>query len=398
MADAQFSAYRWFQKEMIRLLGQLLLWRAGLIAALVLALGMGFGRFAFTAVYPYMVSDGVLDIRAGSVAAAFNYGGYLLGALLAVRLHAKQSALACVLAAAGTALCLGLLAVPLTPGMIMTVRAAAGVCSAFSLVAASLWLFARHGQYHLAPLLYAGVGVGIALSSELVVAGVALGWHSRALWLLLGMVAIGLLLPVWLGMGMKVLPPDKPQTPQPTEAFIPAPALVGLYGLAGFGYIITATYLPLLMQLALPEVSIGHVWALFGLGAAPSCFVWYVLRQRQGAKRALLLNVLVQALGVALPVCWPGVAAYMGSAVLVGGTFLGTVTIAIPLAQQLSRVSGRNLVAIMTVAYSVGQIIGPLLANGLYQYSHNFNAALLLAAGALLLAAALCSPSYQPKE
>ena len=44
-----------------------------------------------------------------------------------------------------------------------------------------------------------------------------------------------------------------------------------VYGLAGFGYIITATYLPLFLSGSLQSVDPVHLWALFGLAAAPSC-------------------------------------------------------------------------------------------------------------------------------
>ena len=39
------------------------------------------------------------------------------------------------------------------------------------------------------------------------------------------------------------------------------------------GYIITATYLPLLMKSSLGAIDPLQVWAAFGLGAAPSCFL-----------------------------------------------------------------------------------------------------------------------------
>jgi hypothetical protein len=55
---------------------------AALVAALVMAVGMGFGRFAFTGIYPVMVSDAVLTVHQGTLAASANYAGYLVGALL----------------------------------------------------------------------------------------------------------------------------------------------------------------------------------------------------------------------------------------------------------------------------------------------------------------------------
>ncbi|WP_203142754.1 YbfB/YjiJ family MFS transporter [Marinobacter mangrovi] len=57
-----------------------------------------------------------------------------------------------------------------------------------------------------------------------------------------------------------------------------------------------------------------------------------------------------------------------------------------PAAQRAARQSGANLLATMTLAYGIGQIIGPLLADGLYAVSHTFASSLLAAAAALIVA------------
>lgn len=163
--------------------------------------------------------------------------------------------------------------------------------------------------------------------------------------------------------------------------------LVVIYGLAGFGYIVTATYQPLLVKAALPDVDAAQVWAVFGLGAAPSCFPWHRIHQRLGTRWSLIANLTTQALGVALPVISPSAAGYLLSALLVGGTFMGTVTIAMPAAQRIARHVRGNLLATMTVVYSIGQIVGPMAANSFYARTHNFSSSLVMAPGALMAAA-----------
>ncbi|MBW3509121.1 YbfB/YjiJ family MFS transporter [Janthinobacterium sp. NKUCC06_STL] len=352
---------------------------------------MGFGRFAFTAIYPHMVGEGVLSLRDGSLAASANYAGYLLGAILAMRARAHNAHRLCLWSVAGTALCLGVLALTMPVWLIVTVRGVAGVFSALAMVAASLWLLVQRRQARGAPLLYAGVGAGIAVSAELLVLASHLGWHSAGMWLLLAGVTVlaGLAAaPAIAASGQPA--PDAPAQVGATALAPVAPwPLVLIYGLAGFGYIVTATYLPVLVGAALPGLNSAHVWAVFGLGAAPSCFLWHRLHERFGTRQALRLNLLLQALGVALPVLVPTVAGYLLSAILVGGTFVGTVTIAMPAAQRAASMAGKfggSMMAIMTVVYGIGQIIGPVLAGSLYAQSHSFNSALLAAAGALLLA------------
>ncbi|PKB20081.1 YbfB/YjiJ family MFS transporter [Janthinobacterium sp. 64] len=362
--------------------------RAAIAAAVILAIGMGFGRFAFTAIYPHMVAEGILSLRDGSLAASANYAGYLLGAILAMRARAHNAHQLCLWSVAGTALCLGVLALTMPVWLIVTVRGVAGVFSALAMVAASLWLLVQRGHGRGTPLLYAGVGAGIAVSAELLVLASQLGWHSAGMWLLLAGVTalLGLAAaPAIAASGQATL-----DVPAQVGAIALAPVapwpLVLIYGLAGLGYIVTATYLPVLVGTALPGLNSAHVWAVFGLGAAPSCFLWHRLHERFGTRQVLRLNLLLQALGVALPVLAPSAAGYLLSAILVGGTFVGTVTVAMPAAQRAAVKAGTSMMAVMTVVYGVGQIVGPVLAGSLYAQSHSFNSALLAAAGALLLA------------
>jgi hypothetical protein len=366
--------------------------RAAIDAALILAIGMGFGRFAYTAVYPLMVDEGGISLQGASLAASANYAGYLLGAVLAVRFKAADAHRLCLLATLGTAATLAALAWRLPLGAIIAVRCLAGIFSAFAIVAASLWLLERRGHFRGAPLLYSGVGCGIALSSELLAAGKRFGLHSAGLWLMLA--AATLVLGAIAARGLlSDAPGTAPCGNKAAHLALPpvaAWALAIIYGFAGLGYIVTATYLPLLVKTALPNLDSAQVWAVFGLGAMPSCFVWHRLHEHLRTRHALCLNLLLQALGVALPAISPSTASYVASALLVGGTFMGTVTIAMPAAQHAARRTGRNMLAVMTLIYGVGQIVGPLMAESLRAHSHSFVSSLVAAAGALLIGALLC--------
>ncbi len=144
----------------------------------------------------------------------------------------------------------------------------------------------------------------------------------------------------------------------------------------------------------MPAGSLGsvdpvHIWAVFGLGAVPSCFLWHRLHERWGTGRSLMLNLLVQAVGVALPATHTPVA-YILSALLVGGTFMGTVTIAMPAARRVASKVRFNMLAVMTAAYGVGQIIGPLIASWLYAKTGSFDISLMIAAATLVVAALMC--------
>lgn len=361
----------------------------GIEAALMLAVVMGFGRFAYTALYPYMVAENILSVESGSRAASANYAGYLLGALWAVRISGRQAHKVALAALAGTALCPLAMYVSQSGWGIAAIRLPAGVLSALGIVSVSMWLLGQCQQPQAVPLMYAGVGLGIALSTEGVVWGAEQAWLSPQMWLMLALPAGLITLCVLHGLLFEHRNEQAQQTaPTLTDgSTLSANSLILLYGSAGFGYIITATYLPLLVKLALPDAEIGHIWAAFGLSAVPSCFIWHRIRLRFGSRAALTANMGVQALGVLLPVLLPGAWGYLLSALLVGGGFMGTVTLVMPLAQQLAKNSGRNLIAVATVAYSLGQIAGPLVSAQLYRLTQQFHFSLFLAAAALLLGA-----------
>jgi MFS family permease len=366
---------------------------AAVVAALVMAVGMGFGRFAFTGVYPVMVSDGVLTVHQGTLAASANYAGYLIGALLTAALHPRHSRRLCVVALAGIVACLGLTAVWSAPWSIIVLRGITGAVSAVTMVAASLWLLQHRGHSKGAPMLYAGVGLGIVLSSEMLVAGRAYGLHSAGLWWVLA--AGALILGAIALPGLDARPVEdagKPAVSHGHESFpaLSAGRLIPTYGLAGFGYIVTATYLPLLVRGAVGSIDPIQVWALFGLGAVPSCFIWHAIHMRLGTRRALFINLALQAIGVILPVVAPNPVGYLGSALIVGGTFMGTATIAMLAARRVAHTMRMSILAVITACFGIGQIVGPLVANAMYAPHHSFAGSLEVAAAALALAALLC--------
>jgi hypothetical protein len=104
----------------------------------------------------------------------------------------------------------------------------------------------------------------------------------------------------------------------------------------------------------------------------------------------MALNLAVQTVGVVLPAIAQDAWAFLASAVLVGATFVGTVTIAMSAAKQVARHVRFNMLATMTAAYGVGQIVGPLASDALFACGLTFHAPLFAAAAALLLAALTC--------
>ena len=152
------------------------------------------------------------------------------------------------------------------------------------------------------------------------------------------------------------------------------------YGALGFGYILPATFLPAAARDLVPDPAVfGWVWPAFGVAAAIPTLAAAPLLHRYGPLRVWALAHTVMAVGVLAPVARPGVPAVVVAAVAVGGTFMVATLAAMRAARQAA--PGRTrLVAAMTTAFAVGQLVGPLLVRG-----DDLATPSVLAAAALLL-------------
>src|SRR6195256_1777700 len=99
--------------------------------------------------------------------------------------------------------------------------------------------------------------------------------------------------------------------------------LVLCYGAFGFGYIIPATFLPVMAKQAIADPAVfGWSWPVFGAAAIGSTLGAAILRGFIPNRRLWIASHLVMALGVALPIVWSGITPIMLAALCVGGTFM----------------------------------------------------------------------------
>ena len=166
--------------------------------------------------------------------------------------------------------------------------------------------------------------------------------------------------------------------------------MVVAYGLFGFGYVITATFLVTIVRLT-AEVRVLEpwVWVLFGLAAIPSVAFWTWLSQRIGIMNAFAIACVIEALSVAASVEWVTITGVCLSALLLGGTFMGITALGFMAARALSAENTHKAFGRMTTSFSIGQMIGPTLAGFLAEQTGSFRPASLIAATALIAAAAL---------
>jgi predicted MFS family arabinose efflux permease len=358
---------------------------------LAMAAGMGIGRFVYTPILPPMVEALHLTKSQAGLIASANFIGYLAGALLAaLRLPgARRTWLLGALAV--NVVCLAAMGLVAALPAFLVLRAIAGIASAFILIFASALVLARlaaAGRSGLSAVHFAGVGTGIAVSAALV-AGLS-NW--RTMWLasaalaLVAAFAVGALVPTD-GPGAATASAQRPSGILNPRFLL----LAGAYGLFGFGYIITATFIVAVVRGSKEIAGLEpYIWVMFGLAAVPSVALWTRLGARWGVVATFAIASVVEAIGVAASALWIGAATVIAASLLVGGTFMGLTALGLIAAREGGG-DPRGRIALMTASFSTGQILGPAFAGYVYDLTGSLAGPSWCAAAALVLAAGLCA-------
>ena len=382
-------------------------WPVALAGLLSLAVAMGVGRFAFTPLLPMMLHDGVVTLTGGSWLATANYVGYLVGALACMafpwlsprgyeRWHPARLARAGLVA---TVLLTLAMAAPL-PASWPALRFAAGAASACVLLNTAAWAMVRLtllGRGSMSGLIFCGPGVGIVLTGLATSVMVQLQWRAASAWGVFALLSVLLCALVWPVLRGRAAKPEagaaahgaRPGAGGTRSArWLHASA----YGLAGLGYIVTATFLPVIARGALPAGSPWPdlFWPMFGVGVA----VGAALSTRAPAawdRRCLLVAAYaMQAAGIGVGLWWPTPAGFAASSALVGLPFTAISFYGLQEARRLWPASADSFTSLITAVYGLGQIMGPPLVAWLLVrggQAQGFAQGLGLAAAALVAGA-----------
>ena len=370
-----------------------------LILSLAPIIGLGIGRFAYSLVLPDMRDSLGWSYSAAGFMNTINAAGYLAGALVAARLI-KRFGLASIVRA-GTLACVVSLALCAISGNFLVLsfaRLLAGVAAAGGFVggaalAATIAQSRPERANFLLSLFYAGPGLGI-LSSGLIAPFVLQHFGPGSWWivwwamtLLTSILFIPLLLaPLDSNAGIADAKPVK---------FAVRPVLIYLTGyfLFGAGYIAYMTFMIAYVRDAGGGAAAQSAfWCLIGLSAFVTPWVWrgVLALNRGGLSTAIILGV--NAVGAALPLLGHSPALLATSALVFGVSFFALVGSTTAFVRfNYPPATWPTAIAAMTIAFGVGQMLGPFASGaivdmmGSLSYALNAGAA-MLALGAILSA------------
>jgi predicted MFS family arabinose efflux permease len=373
--------------ERLRVLG------AG-ICSLMLVLGVA--RFAYTPLLPLMQAQAGLGVEAAAWLAAINYAGYLSGAVVAslisdLVLKDRLYRIGLVVAVLSTAV-MGLstdVTIWALSRFIAGLSSAAGMLLGTGLILN--WLIRHHHRSELG-IHFSGIGLGIAgCAAAVALMSHWLDWREQ--WFAFTLIGSLLLIPAlrWLPApdrstvtkgGQQML--DNP----PSAAFMRL--LMAAYFCAGFGYVVSATFIVAIID-HLPGLA-GRgtlVFLALGAAAAPACIVWDLIARRTGELNALIMAALLQIVGILLPVMADGLVAALAGALLFGGTFIGMVSLVLTMAGRYYPTRPAKMMGKMTLSYGAAQIIAPAVTGWLAGSLGSYAAGLHLAAGVMAVGTVL---------
>ncbi|MGW2206616.1 YbfB/YjiJ family MFS transporter [Streptomyces sp. NPDC001774] len=342
----------------------------GLAAGPVVALG--FTRFAY-ALLPSMRSELDWTYAAAGGLNTANALGYIIGAgsgaWWARRFGAGRSFVIGIVISA-----LALLGSGLTSDFtaLSILRFVGGLATAVTFVVGSALASRIHTggrQQRSAALVgvyMAGVGIGVVISGIVVPAALtawgASGWQAG--WLLMGLLALLLVGPA--ARAVKAVPPAPAagQAKGASSLRKMTPSFLW-YVLFGAGYVSYMTFvIALLRDQGMGTWSTaGFFIVLGGASALATLLVWgRIIGRLRGGRAPALVSVVV-LVGVLPVLLFDGATAAIVSAVIFGAGFMAGPTAVTVLARRmLPQDAWTSGIAWLTVAFSVGQAVGPLIS------------------------------------
>lgn len=351
-----------------------------------LVLTIGVARFSLTPLLPVMMDETLLNNASGGWLASINYMGYMTGVLITASISDLKLKF--------TLYRIGLIvAILTTVGMALAenyiiwsvMRFFAGLTSAAGLLMGSglilNWMLCNGHRPELG-IHFGGAGLGIALSAAvaMIIAG-QYDWAQQ--WQIFAVVGIALAIPAWFWLPA----PDTSHLTQAGKKLVDKPPeknwmiiLFAAYFCAGFGYVISATFLVSIVENQHNLQGNGSiVWLVTGLAAAPACVFWDRVARKIGELKALFIAYGINIIGIVIPAVDHSFTAVILSGILFGATFIGIVSLMLTMVGKFFPTKPAKPMGKLTLSYGAAQIIAPAISGMMAEASGNYNMPLILA-------------------
>jgi len=373
--------------------------RTILVLALAPAIGLGIGRFAYALVLPDMRDSLGWSYSAAGFMNTMNAAGYLAGALGAARFARRVGlfgaawigTLACVIS-------LALCAASANFAVLSVARLLAGAGAAVSFVGGgALGAVIAQSQPARASLLlglfYTGPALGIVLSG-LVAPFLLQGFGPGSWWIVwAALAAISAVLALVLRLNPIESPPPAANAHAIRIAILPILIYLAGYFCFGAGYIAYMTFMIAYVRDAGGgALAQSAFWCLIGGAAFASPWIWRGLLARGASGMSTAILIGVTMVGAALPLIWHTPVALALSALVFGNAFFAVVSATTAFVRfNYATDAWPNAIAVVTIAFSLGQTLGPMVTGAISDAIGSLGSALIVSALTLAIGAIACT-------
>jgi MFS family permease len=385
-------------------------WRVALGLSLGALVSLSFSRFAYALLLPGMRHDLHWTYAMAAGMNTANAAGYIFGALgtgWCAKLIGPRRAFTVSLVVGG--ICILFTGLTTDYLYLSLWRSLGGVANAVTFIVGASLASSINGTGNparssfLVSIYFGGVGVGIVLSGVAIhLTQTVLGndaWQPS--WIVLGIASVACSLPAGLAAGRVVRVGARPVAAISVEEFTGMIPVFAAYLLFGAGSMSYMTFVIALVQHQGMEAwTITLFWVVLGTASVLAINAWGRFLNRRKGGLGLAAASFMTFLGSVPFLLFPGLLASFVFAALFGGSLIaGPTAITILVRNLLRQQAWTAAIAGLTIAFSLGQVAGPLASGLITDYTGSLSAGLWLSSVMLILAAGICvlqRPNLRP--
>lgn len=362
--------------------------------------GIGLGRFSYTAMVPALISSGELTALEAGRVGALNFAGFALGAILSVSLSARWGAARVLtLAVMLSVLALAASAAPLGFAWLALWRGLVGITAGIIMVM-SLALIAATAPATRRPVaggfVFAGVGLAIFMTGILVPRLLAYGRETA--WLGLALCGFAAMcLAIW---GWRAAPEPATPTHARPAATVVSPWTLPLWLLLAGHFFFSIAIVPhtlywvdyLARGLSLGIAEGGFHWSVVGVASIAGPWSMAALGLLLGTAVALPLSFITLGLGIGAPLFSSAGSVLFLSSVLFGAQPGISALMAARVRDLADAEQMPRLMRAMILASAAGAVVAGAVLPQLYEMTQSHVLIFAIGGAAMIIGGVLVAP------
>ncbi len=356
-------------------------------------IAIGFGRFIYTPILPNMQNDLDLNSTTMGLISSYNYFGYLIGSIIPIIWKFSNFRSTIIFSSICSVISIYVMGLTTDLKIFFFLRFLCGISSAIGFVSTISFMFNFFKDFKNKTLQlyhFCGIGLGIVIGTVTVwIISIAYPFWNHQ-WFFIGFLGILLCMPIIIFLPKKLFLIDDASNSTKSKFKTDFITISSGYFFFGVGYIIFGTFISAIAKNSFEITSYQYLsWIVVGIFAIPSVIIWDWISKKISIDFLLFFSCATVAFGVFLLFFNNNLHFFLISCMLYGLGVPGSV--ALVLVEGKKRFIGNvNIsVAVMTTAFSIGQILGPYISGIIIDLENDYKGSIFLAIICLILSSIL---------